>query len=194
MERPTADRVLETPRAVVRQGLDGSALAALRGRVSETLTEQLRSQVGDRVFFAASSAKLGRRARLVLQHQASFLKRMPKTSVLIVGHADDPGASSVNMSLSLERAWAVHARLVEEGIDPGRLNVAGVGREDPIALCGDPACAAHNRRVATEVIGQRITGRRSGARYALESPSRSGDADVDARFVTQGEVEAARWD
>ena len=108
--------------------------------------------VGDRVFFPPNSAALGAKARRALRNQAHWLNRHTEVMIEIVGHADDAGSEPRNLDLSQSRADAVRARLIDEGIAPGRLRSVAKGRTDPIAACAMPVCSAQNRRVVTRVL------------------------------------------
>jgi peptidoglycan-associated lipoprotein len=112
---------------------------------------EFQSQVGDRVFFSEGSAELGARARTALEAQAAWLKRNLALAVTVEGHSDDAGAVSHNLEVSRHRAEAVRRRLIESGVAAERIRIAAYGRERPIARCGEPSCAAQNRRVVTVV-------------------------------------------
>jgi peptidoglycan-associated lipoprotein len=118
-------------------------------RAETALEHRLISEVGDRVFFSLGSAELGTRARTVLAAQAKWLKRQPRINAIIEGHADDPGSEAENRALAEARAKVVRERLIEEGVPAERLEAAGRGREERIAECGEPECAAQNRRAVT---------------------------------------------
>lgn len=142
--------------------------------VSAGVEEEFIVAAGDRVFFAAGSAELGQRARIVLSAQARWLASHPELRAVVEGHADD-GALSPDQSskLSEARAAAVRDRLVEEGIAASRLTVSGVGRQHPVADCPGSDCAAQNRRAVTVLKSQaRDLGRRGrGPSLAVESTS-----------------------
>ncbi len=122
------------------------------------LEESFMLEAGDRIFFAARSTELGSRARAVLAAQARWLKRNPNLSAVIEGHADDPLLARDGLErLAAERAEAVFSRLVEEGIEPARLAIAPEGNVRPIATCGNPECAAQNRRAVTVLTVQRVS-------------------------------------
>lgn len=125
--------------------------SAARTEPGAGLAHRLRLEVGDRVFFGAGSAELGARAHQVLAGQAEWLKRQPELIVTIEGHADDPGPAEENLRLANARAEAVRQRLIGEGVNPARIAVQAAGNTDRVAVCGEPACAAHNRRVVTVV-------------------------------------------
>jgi outer membrane protein OmpA-like peptidoglycan-associated protein len=126
--------------------------------VGGSLEESFMLEAGDRIFFAARSTELGSRARAVLAAQARWLKRNPNLSAVIEGHADDPLLARDGLErLAAERAEAVFSRLVEEGVEPARLAIAPEGSARPIAPCGNPECAAQNRRAVTVLTVQRVS-------------------------------------
>ena len=72
-------------------------------------------------------------------------KRGSNQQVRVIGHADASGTPEVNDALSLRRAEAVKAYLVQKGADPDMLIVIGDGAKNPV----NPAnpLGAENRRV-----------------------------------------------
>ena len=120
-------------------------------RHARTLQNNFRLVAGDRVFFEEGSTELSARACSVLSAQAVWLKRYPQSSVVVEGHADDAGPASENTALSESRAKAVRARLLEEGVAPERIVTKVYGRDRPVAICGEPECAAQNRRAVSVV-------------------------------------------
>jgi hypothetical protein len=97
--------------------------------------------------FGIDKSALKSGAQPLLDDIATALKNFPDWGLRIVGHTDARGSAETNQRLSLERADAVRAVLVERGIDPGRLQVAGAGQEHPIASNDTSAGRALNRRV-----------------------------------------------
>ena len=71
----------------------------------------------------------------------------------ITGHTDDVGPYDANIRLSLNRAEAVAALVVEHGIDPGRLTVDGSGEAEPLETNETPEGRAINRRVEFSILG-----------------------------------------
>ncbi len=127
-----------------RQTTDSRQLRALQN--------DFRGGVGDRVFFGDASVELGAKSRVVLAAQAEWLRRHPSLTITIEAHADDQGSREFNQQLAHRRAEVVRTRLIDEGVDAKRLKISLRGRDSPLAVCQDPACAAQNRRVLT-VIG-----------------------------------------
>lgn len=103
------------------------------------------TEVGDRVFFAENSAAIGGRARAVIEAQARWLKNTPSIEVTVIGRADDGTTGDDATLISNERAKAVEAMLVGNGVAPSRIRIEARGTSDPIAVCTSPLCQAQNR-------------------------------------------------
>lgn len=129
---------------------DGRAVAPNEGSAhAVSLRREFLTSVGDRVFFAENSASIGGRARAMIENQARWLNRRPDVQITIIGRADDGGSQAVETELSLRRADAVRDRLVESGVEAGRIRVEARGGGDKIALCQTFMCKAQNRNVET---------------------------------------------
>jgi peptidoglycan-associated lipoprotein len=118
--------------------------------------DDFKLSVGDRIFFDAATAKIDARQRNVLHAQAAWLKDRPEAVIKIEGHADDPGPRELNAMLALERAEAVRAILIHEGVSTDRIEVIAAGNTRPVAICSPVAnaselCSSQNRRVVTQV-------------------------------------------
>jgi peptidoglycan-associated lipoprotein len=136
-------------------------------RRNASIQSKLRVEAGDRVFFAPGSADLGTRARMALSAQAQWLMRWHEFEAAIEGHADEPGSEQENVVLSQQRAEAVRQRLIEEGVDPGRLAIVPLGRSVRVATCADTDCRAQNRRAVTLVFA---TGTRDRLGLKVDAP------------------------
>jgi outer membrane protein OmpA-like peptidoglycan-associated protein len=77
--------------------------------------------------------------------------RLANQGFLIIGHTDATGSADRNLVLSEQRAGAVKAFLVKQGIEAGRLQTKGLGSQD-LAVPSAPAAAA-NRRVEVKRAG-----------------------------------------
>ena len=114
--------------------------------------------VGDRVLFLVDQATLTPEAQAILLRQAAWLKRYPRVTVQIEGHADERGTREYNIALSARRAAAVKRFLVANGIDARRISTIGYGKERPIALCDAERCWAQNRRAVTVITSGAVAG------------------------------------
>ncbi|MCJ2046682.1 OmpA family protein [Methylobacterium sp. J-078] len=117
------------------------------------------------VFFAYDSARLTPEARIQLEPLGQALRApdLAGHGFLVAGHTDAAGAPLHNRRLSLARARAVKAHLVETyGIAPERLRVHGWGPTRP----KDPAAPLSrvNRRVEVSLIAPARTG---GLRFVV---------------------------
>ena len=70
----------------------------------------------------------------------------------IVGHTDSTGDPQHNLRLSLDRATAIQAALVDRGIDLQRLATAGLGENLPATSNATPEGRALNRRVELDRV------------------------------------------
>lgn len=111
------------------------------------------------VFFAYDSARLTPEARIQLEPLAEALRNpaLAGQSFLIAGHTDAAGGLAYNRRLSLARARAVKAHLVEGyGIAPERLRVHGWGPSRPKDVSAP--LSRVNRRVEVSLIAPARTG------------------------------------
>ena len=74
------------------------------------------------------------------------------TRIEVGGHTDNTGDAASNMQLSLNRANAVTAKLVELGVDGAMLSGKGYGQDKPIADNATEEGKAQNRRMEFSVI------------------------------------------
>jgi len=160
------------PSAVVvsdKQGehrLDQPYAASLR-RLGENRSYQSSPDEVQERFGAALAARPLRPRSYVLhfaggneltpESQAEFVKvrgeivERAAAEVMVIGHTDRVGSVQANDALSLQRAEAVRALLVEAGIPADKLEVAGRGEREPLLPTADEVAEAKNRRVEINV-------------------------------------------
>ncbi|MFT7402506.1 MAG: OOP family OmpA-OmpF porin [Hydrogenophaga sp.] len=66
--------------------------------------------------------------------------------IVITGHTDRQGSLDANDRLSLERAQAVRALLIERGFPPERIDAVGRGEREPVVATEDEVVEPRNRR------------------------------------------------
>ena len=133
---------MEDRRQALEQATRGTSV-----EVSRTADNQLKVNVPNDVSFDTGSAAIKPQLRGVLDPFAASLHDDPNTRISIVGHTDNTGSDAVNNPLSLDRARSVRDYLVDRGLSPSRVEVAGRGEREPVADNASESGRARNRRV-----------------------------------------------
>jgi len=126
------------------------------GSLGGELKKQLSSEGRARVYgilFDLNSAVIRPESKPVLEEVLNMLKSEPSWKLTIEGHTDSTGIASYNQTLSLQRAEAVKAYLVDSGINAERLQTKGFGSSKPVADNSSELGRAQNRRV--ELVRQK---------------------------------------
>jgi len=108
--------------------------------------DDLKANVGDRVFFAFDSSELTPESRATLDRQAAWLKTYGSVTLTVEGHCDERGTREYNIALGNRRATKVKNYLVAAGIASGRLQTISYGKERPEVVGSNEAAWAQNRR------------------------------------------------
>ncbi|MCB1886574.1 MAG: OmpA family protein [Rhodocyclaceae bacterium] len=115
--------------------------------VSRTEDNQLKLDIPNDVSFDVGRAAIKPNMRPILSRFADTLEANPGTAVRIVGHTDSTGSDAVNDPLSTRRAASARDFLVDQGVSPARIDIAGRGSRQPVASNETAAGRAENRRV-----------------------------------------------
>jgi OOP family OmpA-OmpF porin len=83
----------------------------------------------------------------IIAQIVEMMKANPALKVRVEGHTDNVGSPESNKTLSNERAAAVVAAIVAQGVDAKRLSASGYGQDKPIADNKTEEGRAKNRRV-----------------------------------------------
>ena len=92
-------------------------------------------------------AQLKPGATAALADVVTRIKATQDPVVLTVGHTDSVGSDAYNQKLSAQRAQAVRAYLIAQGVEASRITAEGRGESQPVAPNDTPANKALNRRV-----------------------------------------------
>lgn len=105
------------------------------------------------IHFDTGSATITRDSFETLSKAAEAIKAAPAgTRIEVGGHTDNTGDAAANLQLSLDRANAVIAKLVELGVPVERLVGKGYGQDRPVADNASEAGKAQNRRMEFTVL------------------------------------------
>ena len=128
-----------------------AALAGLRPGFS---TNDLLSILNQSIInFPTGGTEIPAISKALLQNAAASMKQLPAGTVIeIGGHTDNTGDAAANMMLSQQRAEAVRAQLVQDGVDPGMLVVKGYGSAKPLAGNDTVEGRFANRRIEYRVV------------------------------------------
>ncbi|RME93642.1 MAG: hypothetical protein D6767_00580 [Candidatus Hydrogenedentota bacterium] len=104
------------------------------------------------IFFEYNSAKLKEESYPELNRLVRLLLSKPHMKIRLEGHTDNIGSFSFNKKLSLKRAQAVKAYLVEKGVLASRISVIGYGESKPVASNRTAEGRKQNRRVEFRIL------------------------------------------
>jgi OOP family OmpA-OmpF porin len=127
-------------------GLEATTTEAVRERHPELLALQspapqrfvLQVEPGVSLLTPASQARLP-------EVIAPALSRADG-EIVITGHTDRQGSLDANARLSLKRAQAVRALLIEHGFPPERIDAVGRSEREPVVASEDEVVEPRNRR------------------------------------------------
>lgn len=150
-------RAREAARAQVQANSAQQAAQTARAEAErlQTQLEELKARntqrgmvltLGD-VLFDTGSAVLKPAGEQVVDRIAEVMRQHPQQRVLIEGHTDSQGSDDANVALSRRRAEAFAIPLIQDGVDPSRVEVVGRGEALPVASNDTAAGRQQNRRV-----------------------------------------------
>ncbi len=153
---PSSPGFVETA-AAVNQAFASNE--SLRSRAKVTVEERgLVISLAEAGFFAAGTAEVRDDALATVDTLVASLVSSQEP-VRVEGHTDSTPISTArypsNWELSAARASAVAARLMQRGVTPARVSIAGFGGERPVADNATPDGRAQNRRVDIVILRQK---------------------------------------
>jgi len=107
----------------------------------------------ENIYFQTDSYDLLEESFPELDKLVNILNKNPSIRIQIQGHTDDEGNENYNKSLSELRANSVKEYILDQGIDPTRLESMGFGLSKPVATNQSEEGRQANRRVEFVVQG-----------------------------------------
>ena len=106
----------------------------------------------DNVYFDVNKANLREASYKELNELVKYMERRSHIRVEIAGHTDNTGDKANNQKLSQQRANSVKQYLVNNGIDPSRVEAKGYGESRPVANNNTEKGRQKNRRTEVHII------------------------------------------
>ena len=110
--------------------------------------------VFDNLNFESASTQLTSQSNATVNNLAEVLKAYPTSRVELVGHTDNTGTAEANQTLSLDRANAVKAMLVNDGVNADSISTNGYGQTRPVASNDTDEGRERNRRLELNVTSK----------------------------------------
>src|SRR5918999_168630 len=118
-----------------------------QARVDKLPNDVVRVTMTNQTAFETNSAQIKSGFHSTMDKLADVVVRYNKTSLTIVGHTDDVGATEYNQKLSERRALSVAQYLEGKQVNSLRLAISGKGETQPIATNNTEGGRQANRRV-----------------------------------------------
>lgn len=106
------------------------------------------------VEFESGSSRLTPLSKYELDNVVDVLRSNGSMTLELAGHTDNTGNAADNLTLSGDRANAVHRYLTGKGIDASRLTAVGYGQDRPIDTNDTAEGRQNNRRTEIKIINQ----------------------------------------
>ncbi|MGH8663194.1 MAG: OmpA family protein [Burkholderiales bacterium] len=148
LDRPYAATDVFTDGALAR--VDESA-ASVQSRFGAALAAQPPPPVSFTIYFVFDTDELTAASRAQFDRIKAELATRPAPEIVVIGHTDRVGSVPYNDELSLKRAQTVRGALIQAGIEPGGIEVAGRGEREPAVVTTDEVHDERNRRVEITV-------------------------------------------
>lgn len=109
------------------------------------------SAAKDRViYFGFDSSKIDSRAEAIVKAHAAYLKKNPKTRILLEGHTDSRGSREYNIALGERRAVSVLKRFQALGVPATQIRIISYGEENPAVSGYSEDAYRRNRRAVIQ--------------------------------------------
>lgn len=150
-------------------------------------------KINEKILFDFAKATISPESASLIKEIAFVINDNPQIEHLeVAGHADKVGSDATNVGLTKQRAQAVQAALVKEGVDKRRLHAQGYGRYCPVDKGESEEAREKNRRVEFKIM--RIDGVETGVALGCEEAASKGikPVGVPKTAPSRAELEKAK--
>lgn len=148
LDKPYSAAAVDTKGKVETQSI--TAEEAKR-TFAEALAAQPPQAVSFTLYFETNSTEVTSASRAALDALLTEVAKRQAVEVQVTGHTDRVGSTADNDRLSLQRAEAVRAMLVQRGIKADFIRAVGRGEREPLIPTSDEQAEPRNRRVEITV-------------------------------------------
>ena len=132
---------MDTQEAKLRKQLRGTGVSVQRDGNNINLI------MPGNITFATNARSLRSDFYDVLDSVVLVVKEYNKTTIVVSGYTDSIGSNAYNQKLSEDRAQSVADFLVNKKVNPARIELVGLGEDNPIASNQTSKGRSLNRRV-----------------------------------------------
>lgn len=132
---------MDTQEAKLRKQLRGTGVSVQRDGDNINLI------MPGNITFATNARNLKSGFYDVLDSVVLVVKEFNKTTIVVSGYTDSVGSNAYNQKLSEDRAQSVADFLVNKQVNPARIELVGLGEDNPIASNQTSKGRSLNRRV-----------------------------------------------
>ena len=104
------------------------------------------------IYFEKATAFVRPESMVNIRKLAKALMRQPAIRIVIEGHTDNVGNKNDLMQLSKNRADTIRSLLIQEGVEPERVETKGYGATRPVTDNSTEEKKQQNRRVEIRVL------------------------------------------
>jgi len=164
VETPPPVAVGPGPDQGINQGVDPAAEEEARRRAEEAARLERERRIAEAraaltapIYFEFDQAELSYDARATLDAKVPVLVANPGIRIRVSAHTDSRGSDEYNLALSQRRASATKAYLVQQGVEDGRIEIVGMGEEQPAVGGENEGAWAQNRRAEFDLLAGEVT-------------------------------------